>query len=210
MRTFDFYEFAGILAPGTVTLVGFLVLYPPLSTQLHGQTLTLGAFGLIAILAYVLGHLTQAIGNLVEKVWWMLWRGMPTDWVRSGKRDLIAPSQSQALRSLIQTRLAAKLPDELSQLSPAAWYSITRQVYAAVAAQSKTNRIDVFNGNYGLNRGIAAALVIVMIQAAFVGEASLGVFTLMSLGAAIALYRMHRFGVNYGRELFVQFLQLSP
>ncbi len=208
MRSFDFYEFAGILAPGTIMLVGLFILYPELSTTIHGQNLSLGAFGLITILAYVLGHITQAIGNVLESIWWKLWSGMPTDWVRSAKHDVLAASQLESLRPRLESRLAIKLPEDLTQLSAAAWYSVTRQVYAAVAAQTRSARIDVFNGNYGLNRGIAAALITIAVQSFILGTGSHQVILLMLVGAAIALYRMHRFAVHYARELFIQFLQL--
>ncbi len=69
--------------------------------------------------------------------------------------------------------------------------------------------MNIFNGNYGLNRGMAAALLAILVLA-FVthGLAAWTAAILLAIGAAIAVFRMHRFGVHYARELFVQFLSI--
>ena len=46
------------------------------------------------------------------------------------------------------------------------WWPISRQVYADVGKNGKVERIDTFNGNYGLNRGLSAACVALAIVAA--------------------------------------------
>lgn len=69
--------------------------------------------------------------------------------------------------------------------------------------------MDTFNGNYGLNRGIASALLIGLVLLLFVHGLVYWQFALLLLfSAGIALYRTYRFGVRYARELFVQFLQI--
>src|SRR5438876_12294893 len=93
---------------------------------------------------------------------------MPTDWVRTRTRPLLAKEQIQALQAKLSTELNVKTTIDTAHLSSGAWYSITRQIYAAVAAQSRNSRVDIFNGNYGLNRGIASALLIGLILLLFV------------------------------------------
>jgi len=208
MKTFDFYEFTGILVPGAITLVAVLLIYPHVRTTLFSSDLTVGDLGLFVVLAYAIGHLTQAVGNGIELVWWRVWEGMPTDWVRSQKHTLIADAQRQAL----QTKLSSKLGLQTNidpAMSAVAWFSITRQIYAEVAAQSRAGRVDIFNGNYGLNRGIASALLVGLVLLLFVhGLVYWQIAVVILVSAGVALYRMHRFGVRYARELFVQFLQL--
>ena len=43
------------------------------------------------------------------------------------------------------------------------WYSVTRQICAAVSGAGRGSRIDVFNGHYGLCRGMASGLVVLLI-----------------------------------------------
>lgn len=207
MRQFDFYEFAGILVPGVAAQAGIFLMFPEVFKPEFIKDFSVGGLGLFVVLGYVLGHLIQAIGNVVEAMWWGAWGGMPTDWMRSKSDRLLAPSQFAALEKLIDERLGLEGID-IAQTTKGQWYSITRQIYAEVAGSGRASRIDVLNGNCGLNRGIAAGLFVVLVVAiakapvnwAFAGGAG--------VAAALALYRMHRFARHYARELFVQFLQL--
>lgn len=210
MKSFDFYEFTGILVPGAITLVAILLLFPPARTSVFSSDLTVGDLGLFVVLAYAAGHLTQAVGNGVEWVFWKVLREMPTDWVRTRAHPLLADAQIQALQTKLSSELNVQTTIDGNTLSSGAWYSITRQIYAAVAAQSRNSRVDIFNGNYGLNRGIASALLIGLVLLLFVhGLSYWQIELLLLVSAGVALYRMYRFGVRYARELFVQFLQLS-
>lgn len=208
MKTLNFYEFAGLIAPGGVTLFGIALLFPSTRVIIAGENLSVGEFGLFTILAFVAGHLVQGFGDGIEYLWWKSWGGMPTDWVRLGKHKLIADTQRQALATHFHGKLSLKGCSKLDEISNSDWPGITRQIYAAVAAAERSGRVDRFNGNYGLNRGIAAALVIlsVLIFAFRPDYWPVGVLTF--LGVGLALFRMHDFGKRYASELFVQFLQL--
>lgn len=205
MRKFEFYEFAAILVPGMIVLVGIVLGWPESGAPCV-LDLSVGGFGVGTILAFAAGHLVQAIGNLIEKAWWWTWSGMPTDWIRSSKHSLLAAKQ----RALVESAARELLSDSefrfTSDLSKADWYAIVRQIYAAVQRDGRPGRIDTFNSNYGLNRGIAAAFLSLAAILAVVNWPGWAVILLLFGGAAVALCRMHRFGVHYGRELFVQFL----
>ena len=209
MRKFDFYEFTGVLVPGTTLLVGAAVCSDPIKQVVFADDLSIGSAALSVIVAYGLGHLVQALGNLIESFWWRAWGGMPSDWPRSGRHFLLSDEQTGSLDTELANKLRHKTAGGFKSLSAGNWYSIVRQIYAAVAGQGKAHRVDVFNGNYGLNRGLAAALLAVGIVVLVAqGWSSWMAVVLLVVGAAIATYRMHRFGVHYARELFVQFLQL--
>jgi hypothetical protein len=209
MKTFDFYEFTGILVPGAITIVAILLIFPQVRTSLFSSDLTVGDLGLFVVLAYAAGHLTQAVGNGVEWVLWRVMQGLPTDWVRTRTHPLLADTQIQALQAKLSSELNVQTTVDEKTLSAGAWFSITRQIYAATAAQSRNNRVDIFNGNYGLNRGIASALLIGLILFLFThGFIYWQIILLILLSTGVALYRMYRFGIRYARELFVQFLQL--
>jgi len=209
MKTFDFYEFAGVLAPGAVTLFGVSLICPNLNVALHSKEFTVGDLGLFVILAYVAGHLTQAIGNIVvEQLWWKVRGGMPTDWIRSGQGNLLPEIQVKAMEEQIPAKLGLSQPVQLERITDKEWFGVTRQIYAAVAAQSRAGRVDIFNGNYGLNRGISAALLLLSLLVLVNSLSGWKVAFLLLVGASIAVYRMDRFGKHYARELFVQFLQM--
>ena len=89
MRKFDFYEFAGIITPGAITLVGVATIFPSLQGILLNKALTVGDLGFVLILAYAAGHMVQAAGNLLEWCWWEVQKGMPTEWIRTGKGNLL-------------------------------------------------------------------------------------------------------------------------
>jgi hypothetical protein len=105
----------------------------------------------------------------------------------------------------VQTRLG--ITDKVRGLDPKVWWPISRQIYADVGKNGKLDRIETFNGMYGLNRGLAAATFGLACVAAAQGRWSIAL-ALIAL-TAVYDYRAYRFGVHYGRELYLQFLVLD-
>ncbi len=209
MRQFDFYEFAGVIVPGAVFLTGLALAWPDGSQIDRLGDLSVGGLGLGVVLAYGAGHLIQAFGNMIEKAWWKAWKGMPSDWPRTNAHTLISPKQVSLLECQVGHLLDQ--PDfKLSEdVSPRDWYGIARQIYAVVASKGRATRVDVFNGNYGLCRGLAASFLALLPSIALLGWPGWRIALLLAFAFAIAIYRMHRFGVHYGREVFVQFLAVE-
>jgi hypothetical protein len=208
-KDFDFYEFAGIIVPGVVVIMGFVI---TISWGNQGQLkkfaeLSAGSLGLGIILAYAAGHLVQSVGNLIENIWWWIEGGRPTDWVRSGKHKIVSAQQ----HALLQDRVRQIIDDNSFNLDSSVgknqWHAITRQLYAAVEAANKAKRVDVFNGNYGLCRGIATSLLTILCFLSIIDWGEWKVMLILAALFFIAIYRMRRFGIHYGRELFVQCLQ---
>ncbi|MCW5829568.1 MAG: hypothetical protein KIT79_09660 [Deltaproteobacteria bacterium] len=209
MKQFDFYEFAGILAPGAITIFGASLIYPSISLIAKASGASFGDLGVFIILSYAAGHLVQFIGNRLETLHWKIFKGMPTDWVISGRGNLISPDQQRLLETRLQKLLGRNEPVELSKIAAAEWTPITRQIHAAIGAANRLERIERFNGNYGLCRGIAASLLVVAALLLWEkGPGSWRPVLFFGVLVAIALARMHRFGCYYARELFVQFLNL--
>lgn len=206
-RDFDFYEYAGVLVPGMIVVLGVGLMIPEFKILLLSKDFGVGHLGLCIILAYAAGQLIQAFGNLIENIWWRIFGGMPSDWIRTGKRKLISEAQAQAVEHKITTTLALKI-EKIRDLNEKEWYSITRQIYAAIPEGPGRKRIDTFNGNYGLNRGIAASLgLLIALCVGYYGFSMLQLELWLAVGFAVGVYRMHRFGRTYARELFVQFMQ---
>jgi hypothetical protein len=211
LKKFEFYEFAGVLAPGVVTVYGLARIYPDLGIILKDEKVSFGELGLLLILAFVAGHLIQAFGNLIEIVWWKCSGGKPSDWVRTGKGKILAASQAQVLPARIRELLRTNCPDDLHTITPQDWFGITRQVYATVRKAGRADRVDIFAGNYGLFRGVAAGFIVILVATYNNTEnESWKLYAVIALVILLALDRMHRFGVHYARELFVQFIDIQP
>ena len=210
-KDFSFYEFVGVIAPGTVFLVILFQAFPEAIKVFDAKNLSLGAFGIFVIIAYTVGHLIQSIGNIIESLWWRIWGGMPTNWIINDKKcDYLSKEQLEALPLKITTVLSIEAKLSLSDYEPKQWLPITRQIYAAVKQANASERIDIFNGNYGFFRGIAAALATSLIMLIIKFDISnLWILLIIIASFVMAVARMHRFAKHYARELFVQFLQIK-
>jgi hypothetical protein len=149
--------------------------------------------------------LIAAIANALEEFFWGILGGMPSDWVTRDPPALLSSQQIENLRTKVATRLNVTV-DKMAGLDRKTWWPISRQIYADVAKNGKPNRIDAFNGNYGLNRGLASACLVLVVVAFAHAHWMIGAGLL--LAAATYSYRAHRFGVHYARELYLQFLVL--
>jgi len=210
MSRLDVYEFTGIVAPGALTIFGLSRIYPEIGVLVTDDKISFGEFGLLLILAFVVGHLVQALGNIIEPFFWFFHCGIPTDWPRSGAHRLLAPQQIATLPSKVREILKIDCPENLKPLDRKNWFAITRQIYAATKKAGQTQRIDIFNGNYGLMRGVAAGLFVITAAASIENPKILTIWWMpFVLTLALALLRMRRFAIHYARELFVQFLSIT-
>jgi hypothetical protein len=201
-----FYEQVGIVIPGAVFLFGVLQFFPSLRAFLGGDGVSLGELGIFFLLSYAAGHLVAAVGNLAETIGWRLAGGMPTDWVVKADTSLLSPHQRELLDKKVKQHLGMDIAT-VRGMERKVWWPISRQLYVKVLHRGKPDRIDTFNGNYGLNRGLSAACLLLAVLAAYEGTWRVG-FALL-IPAVVYGYRAYRFGVHYGRELFVQFLALE-
>jgi hypothetical protein len=200
-----FYEQVGIVIPGSVFVFGLLFFFPGLQTVLTKDGVSLGDFGIFLLLSYAAGHLIAAIGNVGERLFWWFFGGMPTDWITKTGTTLLSSSQVDLVDKKVQARLG--ITDKVRGLDPKVWWPISRQMYADIAKNGKPDRIDTFNGMYGLNRGLAAATFSLPCVAA--GQCKWSIAVGLILLTAVYDYRAYRFAVHYGRELFLQFLVLD-
>ncbi len=209
MEKLSFYEQVGIVTPGSVFLFGVIFCNSDLKAFFAKDAISVGGLGIFIILSYALGHLLAAIGNFIEKVYWKFNRGMPSNWVIGVSPKLLTPSQITKIETLISSRLGITL-QPLSTLTEKDWFPIFRQIYTDVENNGKSNRADIFNGNYGLNRGLCSATLTLSIVF-FIQSLNYWFVSFMLLEASlIYLYRMSRFGELYAREVYNQFLLLSP
>jgi len=209
MRQIDFYEFAGVVAPGVIVLLAASLIWPEYLGSIQKLDLSLGGFGFALLISYVAGHLLQAIGNGLEKIWWKINGGRPSDWPRTKKGDLLSEIQLAELQKRIRTVFDFNDFTLGPELPAKSWHPIFRQIYAAVRSAGRDDRAHTFNGNYGLFRGITAASLVASIGVLLVrGWGAWPNSLVFLIAASLALFRMHRFAVHYARETLVQFLNL--
>jgi hypothetical protein len=131
--------------------------------------------------------------------------GMPSDWVTRDPPALLSSQQIENLRMKVGKRLSVTI-DKMAGLDRKVWFPISRQAYADVAKNGKPDRIDTFDGNYGLNRGLSSACLVLAVVALAHTDWPIGAGLLVAAG--IYSYRAYRVGVHYARELYLQFLVL--
>jgi hypothetical protein len=204
-KNFSFYEQTGILIPGATLVFGLLFFFPEFRMLFFSDGVSIGGLGLFLLISYAGGHLAAALGNIMESCIWL--RGRPSNWIVREKNGLLSPEQMDSLEQLVRQRLRLDIA-AIRGMSPSQWFPISRQIYADVMSHGKPARIDSFDGNYTLNRGLAAALLaLVLISLAF-SETDWRVAVGLLPIAVIYTYRMYRFGVSYANELYAQFLLL--
>lgn len=194
IHKFNFYEFVGILIPGVLLFVG-IGFFLPDNTALQPLLLpdNLGSATVHLMLAYAAGHLVQGLGNAFESGYWKLWKGVPTDW--PFRRP--SPQFPARNKELIQkaSKLEATTIDE--------WHQAAARARTLITAKGLTSRLDVFNGNYGMFRGVVVVgLIFLGTTWALADEHLAMTYVVITVATGLAVFRMHRFAVHYGLEFF--------
>lgn len=198
-----FYDTVGVIIPGTWVIIGLFLLKVDLAPLLARgrEAFGLAELGLFFLLTFAVGHLIAAIGNILEDMWWWIFE-LPTD--KPFKK-------SNGLFEQVRTKMNQIQPsNEYTEISNSIdkWKVLVREAYAHVAGAGRNGRIDVFNAQYGMMRGLAAGSLVLAVVAATAEPFEWRPMALFGVAALIALYRMQRFGKSYARELFAQFLSL--
>ncbi len=213
MKNFDAYEYVGLIAPGAIVTIGIFLEFPAARAELLSKDFSLGSLGIFLIISFAIGHLVAAIGNAIEGPVLKISGGLPSDKVRSENQTLI--SSSQRLRLNEKARNAQGDAFDLSTVSKGDWYAITREIYAEVAAAKTSSRVDSFNRQYGLLRGVGSAFSLLTIwflvnlkAAPWSNWSGLIPAAFTAVACLLSFVRMTRFANNYARELFVQYVRL--
>jgi hypothetical protein len=171
--------------------------------------ISIGGLGIFVIISYAAGHLLAALGNGIETLHWRCSGGMPSNWIVGPSPRLLSSGQIGKVEALVASRLGISVAP-LAEVGASGWVPVFRQIYSDVSRHGKPDRGDTFNGIYGLNRGLSAAALALAVAVVILAP-SQWIVSLGLLGiSSIYLYRMHRFGIHYAREVYNQFLLLPP
>ena len=167
MKDLSLYDILGVLAPGTVLTVGVVVLFPGTTAIINNKDFSVGDFGLIVLVSYVMGNLVAALGNVLEHLYWRLRGGWPTERARHSKHQILqSRSRREALQARLRQRGFIEPAEEIANLGDKDWRQLARRLYTFIEQRGPTRRIDLFNAQYGMNRGIAVGFLALIAQGA--------------------------------------------
>lgn len=206
---FELYEILALVTPGAVVIFGMSKLFPELTLfSLHGD-FSAGELGIFLLLSYVAGHIVQVFGGGIE-ILWRYMRGEPTEWIRTGKKQLFSNYQIKKLEEEIPERLGIPRDHfQIKNLNRKQWLDMHKQMYVAVVASGNGKRLEKFHAIYTMCRGLVAALFILAILSLLRFSPLYWYLPSLLLGfAGLLFYRMAQFERHAVHELFMQFLQL--
>ena len=85
-KEFSFYEFVGILVPGVTLLFFSEVIIESIYQKTIIDFSKGGESVVFLVIAYGIGHILQAVGNVFENIMWMVFGSMPTQWLTKKNR----------------------------------------------------------------------------------------------------------------------------
>jgi hypothetical protein len=111
---FDFYDYAGFMVPGAVLLLGFSYLIPQDIMSKVPKDISFGAFGLLALSAYVAGHLVEGLAEVLDDLLYFR-SGRSTDWTEW--KDVLPENQVNLAREKAEKRFNYVFDDKKIKMS---------------------------------------------------------------------------------------------
>lgn len=209
MKPFNLYDLLGILAPGTIVVIGLVSLFPNQAVFLSNKELSIGGLGVLAILSYVIGGLLGGIGNVIESIYYKFRGGNPTEKLRFPRKGGIPMRELEQLEARLVAEKLIEDRENIADMLAPHWHGVTRQIHSFLDNRGRTGRLDIFNSQYGMYRGIVAALLVLGLGAILAKglTAVLPLIAIFGVCILVALQRMNRFGQYYATELVRQFIQ---
>ena len=197
-KEFSFYEFVGILVPSTIFLFSVQLIIEIIYNK---QIVDFGKIGesiIFFIICYGVGHLLQSLGNTLEDILWFIYGGKPTQWLfkknRFGKSLFESPTNQR-----ISIKVTEKFGDDILDYG--------RLAYNFIFQKGKTARVDIFNGNYSLFRGLAISFLLISGICGYFFNWEIMLLSLIPF--ILSIRRMIRFAKYYASEIFRTFYNME-
>lgn len=207
VKEFNLYDILGVLAPGAVVTVGLMTIFPETIPVLAKENLSAGELGFVVLISYVIGNLVAALGNFLERWYWWFRGGWPTDRAHQIGGKVLEVREIECLQEKLRSQRMIGKPEKVKDLARKDWWAITRRIYVGLAAKGAARRIDIFNAQYGMNRGIAAGFVVLIVLLLF--QSGIHCWRIQAVLVActiLSFYRMERFACHYTAELLRSYL----
>jgi hypothetical protein len=207
VKDFNLYDILGVLAPGVVVTIGLMTIFPETSPVLAKENFSAGELGFVILISYVIGNLVAGLGNFLESGYWRFRGGWPTDRAHQSDGKILEAREIEALQEKLRNQRVIGQVETLKDLAGKDWWAITKRVYVGLAAKGASRRIDIFNAQYGMNRGIAAGFVVLIVMLLFQSGIDGWRIQMVLAGCTIlSFYRMERFARHYTAELLRSYL----
>jgi hypothetical protein len=197
-REFSFYEFVGILVPSATLLYALQLIMEHIYHKQFFDLSKLGETFIFILICYGVGHIIQAVGNYFENIIWLIYGGMPTKWLTQKNRFnkyLFENSLNKKIADMARKQFGDNIED------------YGRLTYNLLFQKEKTGRIDIFNGNYSLFRGLAVSFLIITGFCLYYLTTPLSLLPIIPF--ILATSRMIRFGKYFATETFRTYYNLS-
>ncbi len=197
-KEFSFYEFVGIIVPSAIFLYSAQLI---IEFAYQKQIVDFGKIGetaIFIIVCYGVGQILQSLGNILESVVWFIYGGMPSKWLTSKNRfgnNLFDNPLNDKMRDKVKLQFGDGITD------------YGRLTYNFVFLKDKTARIDIFNGNYSLFRGLSFSFLLITIMCGFYFNWQ--TTALATIPFVLSILRMLRFAKYYATETFKTFYNLT-
>lgn len=196
-KEFSFYEFVGILVPSAILLYATQLIF---EFTHQNQIIDFSKFGetvIFIIICYGVGHILQSLGNIFENILWFIYGGMPTKWLTNKNRFG---------KTLFENPLNQKIEEKVKQKFGDGIKDYGRLTYNLIFQKEKSARIDIFNGNYSLFRGLAISFLLITIMCGYYFDWKITL--LVTIPFILSVMRMIRFAKYYASETFRTFYNL--
>ena len=197
-KEFSFYEFVGIIVPSVIFLYTAQLV---IEFAYQKQIVDFGKIGettIFIIVCYGFGHILQSLGSIFENGLWFIYGGMPTKWL-SKKNTFGNTLFDNVLNQKILDKAKLKFGDGISDYG--------RLSYNLIFLKEKTARIDIFNGNYSLFRGLSVSFLLITIMCGYFF--SWQITALVTIPFFLSISRMIRFAKYYATETFRTFYNIE-
>lgn len=206
MSSFDAYEYVGVIVPGALPTLAAALLFPELSSFLHSEGFALGDFGIFLIISFVIGHVVQMFGGLIDRAQDMLGIGK-ADRALNNREKWFGRAQWAEFESLFANLVSAN-PSSIDKNN---YDQAIRATYAVVRAEGRAHRVDAFNRNFGMCRGLVAGSLLTIALLFATGGSQHIYYAMLIFGfLSVPLFvRMRRFSHLFIAELVAQAIALK-
>lgn len=149
------YDFLGFIIPGTLCLLLFYwFLISFLSYPISLSLSSIGDSILFLVVSYSMGHIVQSLGNRLEYKLIDKWGGWYSDTILENNNDHYTNEFKTNIKEYIQNRFNLSYDVENEEQQLIRKNEIFNLCYSTILQENMAPHTEIFNGHYGLYRGL--------------------------------------------------------